>query len=143
MSIAHQISNPRVPTKLPPFNCLDLPASWTLIECIAWIMLRDPKLVQGAARETAPEGGQFWQQYTLPGGSRVMANQIDERQCGVFKLDLLWSRKSQAEPLALGCGRQDATKELLVALRTRPLECNRTPMGWQPCGDATKRLARC
>ena len=112
-STAEAPSSPAAPK---PIQLDDLPSAWTLMECIAWIMLRDPRVVRNLALPISQRGGQYLRTHTLPDGSRVTVSQTDMKQHEAIDLDLRWAWKLHDELNATGCSSNEAKRQLLAAL---------------------------
>lgn len=78
----------------------DLPAAWTLTECVAWIMLRDPSVVRNLANSA----------------DQAVDEQAGQNAC--LRLDLRWTLRNAADPSAEGCDCGTGRETLLAALRS-------------------------
>ncbi len=112
----------------PPVLLDDLPADWTLLECVAWIMLRDPAVVRDTAPETRREGGTFYAEHLLPTGPR-MTEQTGEPGNSLMRLTALWASEKVVNPGATVWHGTDATEDLLAALRAGKLTARGRPHG--------------
>ena len=102
---------------LKPVQLDDLPSAWTLMECIAWIMLRDPAVVRDTASETARKGAEFVTEHRLPNCEGVPALQSGEAGNGLLRLVLLVAFEKEANPDAEIRPISDVKADLLAALR--------------------------
>ena len=122
------------PMKIPSRVTLhDLPADWTLLECVAWVLLRDPTAVHAMAPETARgRGASRWQDPS----HQTRWHEVD--WLGPDGSSLLWLRLTWAychvgNPDAHGRGNatamQEAIEAALIALRAGRLEATGTLRG--------------
>lgn len=108
----------RPATDLPkPVQLDDLPSAWTLMECIAWIMLRDPAVVRDTASETARKGAEFVTEHRLPNGEGIPVLQTGEAGNRLRRLVLLAAFDKEANPDAEMRPISDVKAGLLEALR--------------------------
>jgi hypothetical protein len=113
----------------PPVRLDDLPADWTLIEAMAWIMLRDPAVVRDAAPETMREGGTFCAEHRLPDGRKEMIAEAGAPGVGRIRLTLLSVAAKLDNPGAVVVAAGEAEGALLAALRAGKLSAHGKPYG--------------
>lgn len=113
----------------PPVRLDDLPADWTLIEAMAWIMLRDPAVVRDAAPETMREAGTFFAEHRLPDGRTEMIAETGAPGVGCMRLTMLSVVAKLENPGAAVVAAEEAEGALLAALRAGKLSAHGRPYG--------------
>ncbi len=117
----------------PPAVALDdLPAAWSLLECVAWIMLRNTDVVRDAAEETARPGAEYRTRHELPNGQIVTTLQTGAGGNGRERLDILAAWEMTLNPAADVCASAEAEAALLAALRSGKVEAHGTPSTGTP-----------
>jgi hypothetical protein len=102
----------------PPPKLSDMPARWTLLEALAWIMFRDPRTVRGASLEMPREATTYWAETRLPGGDAELLPVMGEPGSGRLRLSLEWAYdRAQGTP-ANGLAPDAAENDLLAKLRS-------------------------
>jgi hypothetical protein len=101
-----------------------LPAAWTLLETVAWIMLRDPAVVRDTAPETARPGAEYVVKHCLPDGTHRATRETGPGGNSVRRLDLQVAWTRDRDPAAEACASTVAEDALLAALRLGRLTAN-------------------
>jgi hypothetical protein len=117
---------------VPRITLDDLPADWTLIEAVAWIMLRNPAVVRDTAPETMRQGGTFYAEHRLPDGRREMVAETGPPGVGLVRLTMLSAFAKSDNPGAVVLAPDDAMAALLAALRAGKLTAHGKPHGADP-----------
>lgn len=126
----------------PPMVTLDqLPAAWTLLECLAWIMLRDPAVVRDTAPETARAGVEYEVEHRLPDGRTAMTPQTGAGGNSIIRLDLLVARERDRDPAADVCASTVAEEALLAPLRAGTITASASPHPMTPADWRGLRLS--
>lgn len=107
----------------------DLPADWTLMEVLAWMVLRDPGVVRDAAPETMRQGGTFLAEHSLPDGRTDMVADTGPPGIDMVRLTRLATMVKLEDPTVLVLVPHEAEAALLAALRAGKLTAHGKPHG--------------
>jgi len=107
-----------VEATLPAVTLEDLAADWTLMECVAWIMLRDLAVVRDTAPETARQPGTFYAEVRSPDGSTRMEAQTGAAGNTLLRLTAAWAAQLVETPAEVVWRDGDGREALLSALRS-------------------------
>ncbi|BDG74079.1 hypothetical protein Rmf_40080 [Roseomonas fluvialis] len=111
------VATPARPGAEPP-TLSELPARWTLLEALAWIIFRDLRTVQGASLETPREATAYRAETRLPGGDAELQPVMGEPGSGRLRLSLEWAYdRAQGTPTN-GLPPDAAENDLLSKLRS-------------------------
>jgi hypothetical protein len=129
-----------VEASAPRVTLDQLPAAWTLLEAVAWIMLRDPAVVRDTAPETARAGAEIVARYRLPAGTVAATRHTGANVNSVRRLDLHVAWTLDRDPTAEVCASPAAEDALLAALRAGRLTVNASPHPMTPADWRGLRL---
>lgn len=102
----------------PPPKLSDMPARWTLLEALAWIVFRDTSSVQAASLEMPREATAYWAEARLPGGNAELVPVMGEPGSGRLRLSAEWAYdRAQGTP-PNGLAPDAAENDLLAKLRS-------------------------
>lgn len=105
------------PAGLPAPKPGDLPASWTLLECLAWIAFRDTAIVRDASLETPRAATTHWAEVNLPGRESELAEITGDVGYGWTRLILEWEYERARGCLIGVLAPHEAEADLLAKLR--------------------------
>jgi hypothetical protein len=110
-------SGPSEAAELSP-KMSDLPARWTLLECLAWIMFRDTRIVRDASLEMPREAAPYMAEARVPGSRAQLARMMGEPAYNRLRLTVEWAYdRAQGSPVP-GLEPRAAEADLLVKLRS-------------------------
>lgn len=114
----------RLPARLD-----DLPADWTLLEALAWILFRDPSIVWDASLETPREATEYWEQVRTGSGDTVLALVQGEPGISRMHLTLMRASRDNADQIPNELTTSQAETDLLTRLRAGDILATGIPYG--------------
>jgi len=113
----------------PPARLEDLPAGWTLLETLAWIVFRDPSIVRDASLETPREATEYWEQVRTGSGNTILALVQGEPGVSRLRLTLMRVARGIAEATPDEPATDQAETDLLTRLRAGDIAATGIALG--------------
>lgn len=108
-------------TTRPAPQLSELPAQWTLLETLAWIMFRDPAVVRDASPETPRPAASHWAEVRVPGREAGLASVTGAPGYSLLRLTLRWQHDAANGQPPPGRPAPEAQDDLLTKLRSGAL----------------------